>query len=111
VRNFAIVRNVNSQLKFDISNSDFENYISNEDTSLVFFKDNMCETCEKVFDVLNEIKDIVPIYIVDVMADMELARKYSIRRVPTVIIFKGGRIEVVLVGVTYKKDLLLALGK
>jgi thioredoxin 1 len=100
-----------SNLCLEKSDSDFENHISEEDKSLVFFKDNMCITCDLVFRVLEEIKDKVPIYIVDVMMDRDLADKYSIRKVPTIIIFKKGRVGLTLVGNIDKTTLIKLLGK
>lgn len=78
-----------------LSNEEFENKVLKSDTvALVDFFATWCGPCQMLTPVLEKIseerKDF-NIYKVDIDEEMELAIKYSVEVVPTMIIFKNGQ--------------------
>lgn len=77
-----------------LSKTDFENKVINsEKVSLVDFFATWCGPCQMLAPVLEKIaeerKDF-NVYKVDIDEEMELAIKYNVEVVPTMIIFKNG---------------------
>lgn len=65
-----------------------------------------CRTLGPVLDeVANEIGETATIYKVNVDENSELAQKYGIRGIPTMIFFKDGEAAKTLVGVQPKEEI------
>jgi len=80
--------------EFHKSDSNFEKLIDKEPISVVLFKTNMCENCVDAMVNLHFLKEKnIPIHVVDVMKDKILSEKYSVEVVPTVVIFRDGRVQ------------------
>jgi len=88
----------------------FENVIANGGNRpiLVDFWAPWCGPCKAIAPVLEELAsemDSVQICKVDVDNNSELAGKYNVRAIPTLLIFKNGEVVEQLVGLSDKADL------
>ena len=76
---------------------------------LVDFWAEWCGPCKMIAPVLDELADEkvgkVKIAKVNVDDAQDVAGKYGIRSIPTLLIFKGGMVKEQVVGMTGKKDL------
>lgn len=85
----------------------FENFIDSQDLSFVFFTSSKCGHCNDVHNILQDISNQgYMVYHVDAIKQKDLVSKYSIEAVPTVIVFRYGRIDSVLRANTNKLDYL-----
>lgn len=77
-----------------LTKTEFESKVINSDrVSLVDFFATWCGPCQMLAPVLEKIseeRNDFDIYKVDIDEEMELAIKYGVEVVPTMIIFKGG---------------------
>jgi thioredoxin 1 len=68
-----------------------------------------CGPCKAIAPILEELAeemgDAVKICKVNVDNNSEVASKYEIRAIPTILIFKGGQVAETVVGLTSKDDL------
>ncbi|MDH4358914.1 MAG: thioredoxin [Candidatus Berkelbacteria bacterium] len=80
---------------------------------LVDFFASWCGPCQMMAPIIEElaeeIKDKAEIYKVDVDQETELASKFQIISIPTILIFKDGKITDQLNGVVSKEELVRAL--
>ena len=88
----------------------FDNEINNsEKLVLVDFYATWCGPCKMLAPVLENIaeeyQDKINVYKVNVDEEMELARKFNIASIPTLIFFKDGKVAKTLVGLVSKSDL------
>ena len=98
----------------DIKNlnlDNFDNEISNSKTPvLVDFWAEGCGPCKSLTPILEEISDDMSdkIQVVKVNLDenQDLAMKYSIRSIPTLLLFKQGQLIDTKVGLLPKSDLV-----
>lgn len=74
----------------------FDSIISSDKLTLVDFYATWCGPCKMQSPIIDKVKerygDIVNILKVDVDHDNEIASVYSIHSIPTLILFKKGRI-------------------
>ena len=68
-----------------------------------------CGPCKAIAPILDdladELGDAVKIFKVNVDKNKEIAGKYDIRAIPTILIFKEGTLADTIVGLTSKSDL------
>lgn len=91
----------------------FENLISN-DVVLVDFFANWCGPCKMLSPVLDDIaseRSNVKIVKVDVDKNEELAKKYGIMSIPTLLLFKNGQVIDKHIGYISKDMLIEMIGK
>jgi len=71
-------------------------------TQVLRFTASWCQPCKALASILEEIKTDIPIKVIDVDEDQELAKKYSIRGVPTLVKLDGEKVVSTMVGVKAK---------
>lgn len=76
---------------------DFEAYINVDKPVLVDFYADWCDPCKWLVPILDEVKKNIngkgEIIKVNIEKDVRLKNLYEIRSVPTLILFKNGKIE------------------
>ena len=101
----------------NLTSSDFEAAITSAKGALVDFYAPWCGPCRMIAPLLDEIAaemgDNTPIYKVNVDEAQDIAAKYQVAAIPTIIYFKNGKMADVSSGVVSKdaiKSKLKALG-
>ena len=95
----------------NLSLDNFDNEISTSNTPvLVDFWAEWCGPCKMLGPILEEIsedlKDKLQVVKVNLDENQDLAMKYSIRSIPTLLLFKGGELVDTKVGLLPKSDLV-----
>lgn len=90
--------------------SSFKNIINSEKVVLVDFFGTWCGPCQALMPILKDVKDevgdAVKIVKIDIDKNNELAMKYQVRSVPTMILFVNGVPIWRQSGVLQKKEIL-----
>ncbi len=96
-----------------LKNADFENEILNkEGIALVDFYADWCGPCKMLAPVIEEIaaeRPDVTVAKINVDEEGELAAKYGVMSIPTLIIFKNGEENERIVGFKQKRAILSML--
>tara|TARA_B100000287_G_scaffold391589_1_gene403329 strand:+ start:805 stop:1128 length:324 start_codon:yes stop_codon:yes gene_type:complete len=102
----------------DIKNLNLDNFDNEVSSSnipvLVDFWAEWCGPCKMLGPILEEIskdlKDKIQVVKVNLDENQDLAMKYSIRSIPTLLLFKKGELVDTKVGLLPKSDLVEWLG-
>jgi thioredoxin 1 len=93
----------------ELDSSNFEAAISASVPVVVDFWAPWCGPCKAIAPILEELAaelgDAVKICKVNVDNNSEIAGKFEIRAIPTILIFKDGAVSESIVGLTSKDDL------
>ena len=93
----------------NITKKDFESVVNSDNITLVDFYASWCGPCKALAPVLDELanenKDII-VGKVNVDEEMDLAVRFKVRSVPTMIVFKNGTEINRLVGFLPKEEIL-----
>lgn len=96
-----------------VNKDNFETAVQNsEKTVLVDFWASWCGPCRMVSPIVDEIAEENPQYLVakvNVDEEPELAQKFGIQSIPTLIVFKDGEIADKMIGVRSKEQILSML--
>ena len=88
----------------------FENEISGNVPVLVDFWAEWCAPCKALAPILDEVSDElagkIVVTKVNLDENQDLAMKYSIRSIPTLLLFKSGELLDMQVGLPSKSDLV-----
>ena len=90
--------------------NDFDNLISSG-IHLVDFYADWCGPCKVMSQILESIKDEVDIIKIDTDLNPKLVFKYRIMSIPTIIIFKDGKISKEIVGLITEDELKEVINK
>jgi thioredoxin 1 len=93
----------------ELDSSNFEAAISASVPVVVDFWAPWCGPCKAIAPILEELAaelgDAVKICKVNVDDNSEIAGKFEIRAIPTILVFKDGAVSDTIVGLTSKEDL------
>ena len=94
-----------------LDTSNFEKTISESNVPvLVDFWASWCGPCKMIAPVLDQIAqehgNQVRVVKVDVDENQELATRYNVRNIPTLLFFKGGEVKDQVVGLVPKSELV-----
>ena len=94
-----------------LTDDNFENEVLNSDkVCLVDFYADWCGPCKMMSPIIEEIADElgdkVKVGKVNSDENMELAEKYQIMSIPTIMIIKNGQVVKTFVGVTSKEEII-----
>jgi thioredoxin 1 len=100
----------------NINESDFQKEVLDyQGKVLVDFWAPWCGPCQMLGPIIEEIsaefKDKVKVVKVNVDEAQEISTKYNVSGIPTVIIFKDGKIVDTIVGFRQKQDYINAINK
>jgi thioredoxin 1 len=88
----------------------FQEQISGDKLSLIQFSASWCGPCQQLKPIIekisNEKADKIDCYYHDIESQPNEPTKYSVRGVPTVLLFKGSKLLGTKVGATSEKDML-----
>lgn len=91
----------------------FKNLINQDKPVLIDFFATWCGPCQMLGPILKEVKETlgetVSIIKIDVDKNQELAQKYQVRGVPTMIVFKNGQQIWRQSGVVSKEEIIKVL--
>lgn len=91
----------------EINKSEFDTHVlENDGIVLVDFSATWCGPCKMQKPVLEKMEDQLEIYSVDVDQSPELAGRYNVNAVPSLMLFKGGVLKNTLVGFQAKEVIL-----
>ena len=99
----------------ELDSSNFDSTVSSGSTPVVVdFWAPWCGPCKAITPILDELSEelgeAVKICKVNIDSNSELASKYEIRAIPTILIFKDGQIADTIVGLIEKEDLKAKVG-
>ena len=98
----------------EITEANFESEVLNSGkTALIDFYAVWCGPCKMMSPVVDEIAEENPDIVVgkiDVDENDDLAERYQVMSIPTILVIKDGQVAETFIGVTPKENILAALG-
>ena len=75
----------------------------------LYFSASWCGPCKTLGPIMNQVSAEVPVEKIDVDSQSEMAQKYNVRNIPTVVLMNGGAEVKRFVGVQTKDTYLNAV--
>ena len=105
---------MNDSEPINVNEASFEQTVVKSDKPvLVDFWATWCGPCKMIAPVLDEIAresaGKIRVAKVDVTDEQELALRFNVRNIPTLLFFQGGEVRDTLVGMASKKQILAKL--
>lgn len=99
-----------------INSENYEEEVLKADKPVVMdFYANWCGPCRMMSPIIDEIaeekSDSIKVGKINVDENQELAMKYGVMSIPTIVIIKNGKVEKTFVGVRDKSEILGAIGE
>ena len=98
-----------------LTNQEFQNSVENSDKlTFVDFYADWCGPCRMMAPIVDEISDEVEgveFYKVNCDNEQELAAKYEVMTIPTLLILKKGQVLKEFIGVTDKEEIIGELNR
>ena len=95
--------------EIEIISSDFQKEVINSDKAvLVDFYANWCSPCSMMSPIISAIaeeNENIKVVKIDVDKNQDLAMKYDVMSIPTMLIFKKGIITKTFIGITDKAEI------
>ena len=88
---------------------DFDEIISGEDLTIIDFSASWCMPCRMLAPILEQVADKMPqvnFYNIDIDDNEDVAKRYRIFSVPTLMAFKEGKVIDSLVGLNSFDDVI-----
>ena len=100
----------------EINLNDFENEVIKNDTlTVVDFYANWCGPCRKLSPILEEVEEEITANIkfakINTDENIDVAKKYQVSGLPTLLIFKSGEVVERLVGLMPKSSIITNIEK
>lgn len=98
----------------NLSAENFDSEINTDKTVLIDFWASWCGPCRMVSPLVDEIADENPDILVckvNVDEERELAERFEVMSIPTLIVMKNGEVVHEAVGARPKEDILSLIGK
>lgn len=83
----------------EATSSDFDSIVADAPAVLVDFHATWCQPCKSMEPLLAAVDaDTIPVVKVDIEAAPDVASRFGVRSVPTLVLFKGGQAVDVRIG-------------
>lgn len=100
-------------MKTVLTKESFDSFVKNDKTVIVDFYADWCGPCKMLAPILEEIseeyKDKVAVGVINVDEQMELAMRFGIQSIPTLLIYKNGELAGKQLGYCTKDKLISLL--
>lgn len=100
-------------MHIELTNANFDEIIAGEKPVLVDFWAEWCGPCRMMAPIIEEIsesREDITVGKLNVDSEADIANRYEISAIPTVLLFKGGKVAATSIGYKSKDELLKALG-
>lgn len=102
---------INEELFTSISSVEFDSLTFESSTpALVLFGAERCKVCKELYPVLEEIlpdyAGEINSYFMDVDANKDMMKRFRLRGIPTMLIFKGGEVKERIAGLPSQEELV-----
>ena len=99
-----------------VTEENFENEVLNSDKTVILdFYADWCGPCKMmspiIEEIANELGDKAKVGKVNSDENMDLAEKYGIMSIPTIMVIKNGEVSKTFVGVTDKNEIINAVNQ
>jgi thioredoxin 1 len=89
----------------EISVKELQSKIDNNEPMLVSFSACWCGPCRVLAEEMKKMDSNLPLYKVDVEEDADFSRKHGVRAVPTIKVFKEGKVVNTTTGIKSQFEL------